>query len=221
MCGRYSLATPMSRVADVFEAEAGPELAPRYNVAPTQEAPVVRAAKGVRRIELRRWGLVPAWADDPRIGSRCINARAETVAAKPAFRDAFRRGRCLVPADGFYEWQALERRKQPFHVRRGDGGVFAMAGLAERWHRGAPDEIASFAIVTTDANATMAPIHARMPVILAPEDWAAWLDPETPPARLRALLRPAPESALEAVPVSTAVNDPKHDDPRCVQPLAG
>jgi len=222
VCGRYTLATPGPRLAEAFEADAAElrELRPRYNIAPSQDAPVVRSVEGGRRLELRRWGLVPAWSKDPKIGNRLINARAETVAEKPSFRAAFKRGRCLVPADGFYEWKPAGKRKQPYHVRRPDGGVLALAGLVERWHRGEEDEIRSFTILTTDANDLMRPIHGRMPVILPPDDWEAWLGPETSREALEALLRPAPEDVLEAVPVSTAVNDPATDDRRCVEPLA-
>ncbi len=220
MCGRYTLGTTPARLAETFALSDAPEFAPRYNIAPTQIAPVVVATPQGRRLELRRWGLVPFWAKDPKIGSRMINARAESLAEKPAFRSAFRRQRCLVPADGFYEWKPAGRRKQPHHVRRADSRPFAMAGLFDTWHAGQPDAIASFTIVTTDANALLRPIHDRMPVILAPASWKDWLDADTPLARLGALLAPPDPAGFEAYPVTTLVNSPAVDDARCREPAS-
>ncbi|MCC6639990.1 MAG: SOS response-associated peptidase [Deltaproteobacteria bacterium] len=219
MCGRYTLGVTPARLAEVFALAQMPELAPRYNIAPTQTAPVILDAPGGRQLELRRWGLVPFWAKDPKIGSRMINARGESLAEKPAFRAAFRRQRCLVPADGFYEWKPSGRRKQPYHVRRADARPFAMAGLFDTWHAGKGDAIASFTIVTTDANALLRPIHDRMPVILDSAGWKEWLDPTTPLAGVAALLAPHDPADFEAYPVATLVNSPAVDDARCRTPL--
>jgi len=215
MCGRYTLGVSPARIAELFDLAEEPVLRPRYNIAPTQDAPVVLATAAGRRLELRRFGLVPFWAKDPKLGSRLINARAESVEEKPAFRTAFRRHRCLVPADGFYEWQPIGRRKQPFYVRRADAQLFAMAGVCDTWHARQPDAIASFAILTTEADALLRPIHDRMPVILDPGSWPVWLDPAADTGRLRGLLaRPEPPG-FEAYPVDVLVNNPAVDDPRC------
>lgn len=223
MCGRFTLRTASSEVARQLGLLDVPELTPRYNIAPTQSAAVVRHAAGApsgRELVWLRWGLVPRWAKDASIGSKMINARAETVAEKPSYRTALRRRRCLVPADGFYEWQkhAGTRQKQPYHIARADGGVFALAGLWERWDQGA-QPLETFTIITTEANELMRPLHARMPVILPPEAYAAWLDPAVDdPARLAALLRPWAGEDYRATPVSTRVNSPSHDDAGCLAP---
>ena len=218
MCGRYSLTTPVEGIRRLFDFAELPNLPARYNIAPTQEALVVRrGGDGRREIALLRWGLVPSWAKDPSTGSRLINARAKTVPDKPAFRAAFRSRRCLVVADGFYEWRKLGDGKQPYRVTLADGGPFAFAGLWERWAPAAAGEaIESFAIVTTDANARLRPIHERMPVILDPADHETWLDGG--PAAL-ALLRPFPGDALAVYAVDRRVNNPRHDDPACLAPL--
>jgi putative SOS response-associated peptidase YedK len=217
MCGRYTLGVPPVRIAEIFELLETPELAPRYNIAPTQQAPVILASGGRRTLELRRWGLVPFWAKDPAIGNRLINARSESVEEKPSFRTAFRKHRCLVPADGFYEWKPAGRRKQPYWIHRRDGQPFAMAGLYERWHADREDEIRSFTVLTTEANPLVRPIHARMPVILDAAAWSEWLDPGAPVGALRALLRPAPAADFDTRPVSTLVNAPAVDDFRCIE----
>jgi putative SOS response-associated peptidase YedK len=219
MCGRYTLGVSPARIAEVFELADEPAFQPRFNIAPTQDAPVVVATGAGRRLELRRFGLVPHWAGDPRIGSRLLNARAESVAEKPAFRDAYRRHRCLVPADGFYEWKPQGRRRQPFHVRRRDEQPFAMAGVCDTWHARQPDAIASFAILTTEADALVRPIHDRMPLILAPGEWSAWLDPGTAPDRLGALLARPQAPGFEAYAVDPRVNSPHVDDPSCREPI--
>ena len=224
MCGRYSLAGPNpAEVRERFALTADVPVARRFNVAPQDDVLAVTADReGAPRGELLRWGLVPHWADDPRVGAKMINARAETVAERPAFRDAFRRRRCLVVADGFYEWQPREgRRKQPFHVTRADGAPFAFAGLWAVW-RGRDEEVVrSCTIVTTAANEALHAIHPRMPVILEPGDEAAWLDDATPVEHLHELLRPLPAPATAAREVGFAVNDARHDAPDCLAPPVG
>ena len=178
MCGRFTLRTTGNVVADFFGLHELPDFPPRYNIAPTQAVPVVRIrpGRGERECALLHWGLVPAWADDPAIGHRLINARADTASEKPAFRGPFRQRRCLVVADGFYEWQKQGSRKQPFYIRRQDDRPFALAGLWDRWDRG-EEPIDSCTILTTDANELMQPTHERMPVIIPPEKYRLWLDP--------------------------------------------
>jgi putative SOS response-associated peptidase YedK len=219
MCGRYTLTTPGDVLAPALGLESAPTLVPRYNIAPSQQVPIVRASAGGRR-ELvdARWGLVPHWAKEAAIGNRLINARAETLAEKPAFRDSFRRRRCLIPADGFYEWQTLGKSKQPWLLRLAGGAPFAFAGLWSRWREPASgEELDTCAIVTTTPNELAATVHDRMPVILPPDVFAAWLDPASPgPA---ALLVPFPAASMTAYPVSRRVNDPTHDGPDCVQPV--
>lgn len=222
MCGRFTLTSSPEVVADLFDLAEPPQLTPRYNIAPTQESPVVRVLKtdGCRQLHLLRWGLIPHWARDPRIGNRMINARSESVAAKPAFRDAFRRQRCLVPGDGFFEWKRLGKRKQPHYIRMRDGQPFAFAGLWSRWQGREGEQIDSYTILTTEPNDLVRPIHDRMPVILARRDYEVWLDPKIQDAeKLRPLLRPSPSDDLIADPVDTLVNSPASDDPRCIKPL--
>ena len=225
MCGRYMITSPVEAIREAFGVEDRPNLGPRYNVAPTQSVPIVRArapgeegAAG-RELVLVRWGLVPFWAKDLKFGYRTINARAETVATAPAFRDAFRRRRCLVVADGFYEWQKRNGGKQPYLVRVRGSGPFAFAGLWESWtDKASGERTESCTIIVTRANALVAPIHDRMPVILAPADYAAWLDPAA--ADGRTLLRPYPAESMEAWPVSPRVGNVKNDDAELAEPVA-
>ena len=221
MCGRYTLSTPAGRLAEEFQLDdVSVDLAPSYNVAPTQEVAAVLEEEGKRRLEMLRWGLIPSWADDPEIGARMINARSETAAEKPSFRSAFRRRRCLIAADGFYEWKRENGGKQPYYFHMQEGRPFAFAGLWESW-RGGREEIRSCTILTTEANDLVSEIHHRMPVILAPEDHGLWLDPDVREADpLLPLLTPYPDDVMEAYPVSRFVNRPANDDPRCVEPLA-
>jgi putative SOS response-associated peptidase YedK len=222
MCGRFTLRTTGDVVADFFGLAELPELQPRYNIAPTQAAPVVRLLPGRREREfaLLHWGLVPAWADDPAICHRLINARADTAADKPAFRGPFRHRRCLIVADGFYEWKKLDRRKQPFYLRRQDDRPFALAGLWDHWDRG-EEPIDSCTILTTDANDLVAPIHDRMPLILDPRDYDVWLDPAVrDPRKLELLLRTRPTEDMLAYPVGAIVNNPANDGPTCIEPAA-
>lgn len=239
MCGRFTLSAPAELVAELFELAEKPALIPRYNIAPTQPAPVVLwdRERSQRRFELLRWGLIPSWADDPSIGNRMINARAETAATKPAFRAAFRLRRCLILADGFYEWKASsvpprgggrEGGKQPFYVRMQDGGPFAFAGLWDHWEgpgmplvAGPPvQRIDSCTILTTGPNDVIRPVHNRMPVILPPQEYGRWLDPEVQRVDLLLpLLRPYPPDRMTAYPISTRVNNPANDSPACISPL--
>jgi putative SOS response-associated peptidase YedK len=223
MCGRFTLSTPAAAVASFFDLSDVPAcLAPRYNIAPTQAVAVVRYGAGGRTLALVRWGLIPPWAKDAKIGNSLINARGETVAAKPAFRSAFRRRRCLLPADGFLEWAKAGPRKQPYHFRRPDAGPFALAGLWERWQPpGGAEPVETCTVLTTAANELVAPFHDRMPVILAPADFARWLDPGYDRAEgLKPLLKPYPAEALVAVAVNPLVNSPKNDRPECLHPAA-
>lgn len=223
MCGRFTLRAPPSVVAEQFSLLDTPDLRPRHNIAPSQDIPVVRyppeSSLKTRQLVWLRWGLVPGWAQDPAMGDRLINARAETAADKPAFRAALRRRRCLVAADGFYEWQRTGPRKHPYFIRLRDDRPFAFAGLWELWEGPDHKALQSCAILTTEANELMRPIHDRMPVILCPTDYDRWLDPAIQsPDRLRPLLRPYPSDQMIAHPVSTWVNNPAHDDPQCIQP---
>lgn len=194
-------------------------MAPRYNIAPTQEAAVVRRSGDARSLSLLRWGLVPFWAKDPGIGNRMINARSETVGEKPSFRTSFRRKRCLVAASGFYEWQRTEGRKQPWHFRMRGGGPFAMAGLWDSWDKG-EGLLETFTILTTEPNELVARAHQRMPVVLRPADHRLWLDPSVEDTeRLGELLVPYPADEMEGFPVSTLVNSPANDSPSCIEPL--
>ena len=217
MCGRYALNSPMEAIEAQFEAEALTAFPPRFNLAPTDAVPVVLSAEGERIITLHQWGLVPSWTRDPALGARMINARAETVAEKAAFRGPFRRGRCIVPASAFYEWQKLGGAKRPFCIRAASGALLGFAGLRDRWE--GPDGLLdSCTIITTTANGVLAPIHDRMPVILAPGDYAAWLD-QGDPARLKDLLRPCPEEWLRAYPVSPRVGSVRNEGPELMEPL--
>jgi putative SOS response-associated peptidase YedK len=220
MCGRFIQCTSGAALAERFHLPAAPDLPPRYNVAPSQPVGAVRvAAGGGREWIALRWGLVPAWAPEPRTGYSTINARAETVADKPTYRQAFRRRRCLIPADGFYEWRQVGARKQPYCIAPADGAPFALAGLWERWERDG-QVLESCTILVTQANALLAPLHDRMPVILNPADEARWLDPAvTDPAVLRPLLVPCPPERLRLWPVGTAVNHTHHDGPDLMAPV--
>ena len=223
MCGRYAIYGPVSRAnRDAIEF-LGEEVAfhPTFNAAPTQDLPVFRvASERGRELTLLRWGLVPSWAKDPAIGARMINARAETVSEKPAFRAAFRRRRCLVPMSGFYEWQRTSGRKVPHFVRLRDAEIFAAAGLYEYWTgRDGAAAIESYTILTTGANELMRAVHDRMPVILHERDYEAWLDPANEKLEaLSALLTPFPAERMRAFAVSPRVNNARNDGPELVEP---
>jgi putative SOS response-associated peptidase YedK len=211
----------MSDVAKAFGVAAERTAPLLFNIAPTQSVAAVRVEQnGQRELCSLKWGLVPSWADDVTIGNRMINARAETVATKPAFRQAFKSRRCLIVADGFYEWQKNGRQKQPYYIRLKDDRPFGFAGLWEKWPKADP-AVESCVIITTDANELMAPIYNRMPVIVPPEAFDLWLSPDTQePELLQSLLRPYRASEMVAYPVSTRVNSPLHNEPECIRPQA-
>ncbi|HQR45098.1 MAG TPA: SOS response-associated peptidase [Thermoanaerobaculia bacterium] len=217
MCGRYFFFTPADIVAERFRLTGAPPLRPRYNIAPQSEAPVIVAEGGARRLVPMRWGLVPSWSKDAASAYRMINARAETAPEKPSFRGPFRRQRALVPADGFYEWKREGAGKRPFALWLASREPFAMAGLWDRWKTPEGGELLSFTILTTAASASVSPIHDRMPVILPPAAEATWLDPGQSEGALKALLVPF-AGELEAVPLSTAVNNPRNDGPELLAP---
>ncbi|MEM7043242.1 MAG: SOS response-associated peptidase [Pseudomonadota bacterium] len=223
MCGRFMLKTPIGEIADLFGLDASPMLPPRYNIAPSQDAAIIRLSEeGGRELALTHFGLIPHWADDPRVGYKMINARGETVDRLPSFRDAYRKRRCLVPTDGFFEWQTVgpsgRGPKQPYAIRRPDEKPFAFAGIHERWRaKDGSRTIESFAIVTTSANQHLAPIHHRMPVVLHPKAYDLWLDPSNDG---RPLLKPCPEDWLEPVQIGLRINKPAHDDPSVLEPAA-
>jgi putative SOS response-associated peptidase YedK len=222
MCGRFTLTTPGELLAAAFGLDEPADLQPRYNIAPTQPIAVVRRipAGAPRTLALLRWGLVPTWSKEPRNRALLINARAESLMEKPSFRDAFERRRCLVPATGFYEWKNAPGGKEAFLIRRQAGEPFAFAGLWEPANPREPGSQPTCAIITTDPNDVLRPIHDRMPVILAPEDWDRWLDPEMRrTGALRPLLRPCAPEFLAAIRVGPAVNNAGNDTPACVQPL--
>ena len=197
-------------------------LAPRYNVAPSQIVPVIRrpqSGDGLRELAGCKWGLIPYWAKDPKIGNNLINAKAETLAEKPSFKHAFTKRRCLIPADGFFEWRKRGKEpSQPIYVRRRDGGLFAFAGLWEAWKTPEGEIVETCTIITTEPNEFISKIHHRMAVILKPDDEAAWIDPKSKSDDLTQLLRPYESDDLEAFPVSRAVNSPAHDGPECIEP---
>lgn len=224
MCSRFSLSLPPGPVRAWFGYRNLPNFPARYNIAPSQPIAVVRQTRERgREFVLMRWGLIPSWVNDPGSFTTLINARAETATEKPSFRNAMKHRRCLIVADGFYEWTGQKGQKRPFHIRRRDSDEpLAFAGLWEHWQGPDGSEIESAVILTTSANADMAHLHDRMPVILDPEDFDAWLDCDRLPAEeVQALLKPAPEGTLEAVEADRRINDPRNDEPGVVEPLQG
>jgi putative SOS response-associated peptidase YedK len=217
MCGRFARFSSVQKFADLFGTGAGFSLNPRYNLAPTQALLLARnAAWGNREIVSLYWGLIPHWSKEPKTGYSSINARAETVAEKPTFRDAFRRRRCLIAADGYYEWHKRERTKQPYFIALKGREPFAFAGIWEHWAQG-DQSIDSCAILVTEANELTKAIHDRMPVILAPEAYGPWMDPDlTDPERLKDFLKPYPSERMATYQVSTAINDPKNEQPELI-----
>lgn len=222
MCGRYSQQQSAEIIAQAFQVDHVPPLKPRYNIAPTQSvATILQTAKN-RQFKMLHWGLIPSWAKDTKISSKLINARAETVAEKPSFRSAFRQRRCLILADGFYEWQQQEnKQKQPFYFRMSDQSPFAFAGLWEHWNAQETGEtIESCTIITTESNDLMKSVHNRMPVILEPKNYDLWLDPEVKKSELlQPLLNPYPAEEMTAFAVSKAVNKPSNDTAECINSI--
>ncbi len=220
MCGRFTLSQSAEAIASVFQLNQVPTLEPRYNIAPTQPVATVLQSANERQFQLLRWGLIPAWAKDATMGSKLINARAETVAEKPSFRSAFRHRRCLVIADGFYEWRRQDGKKQPFYFRMQNQQPFAFAGLWEHWQDPKGEAIDSCTILTTEANELLQQIHERMPVILNPKDYDLWLDPTVQkPEQLQQLLQPYSSAMMTSYPVSTKVNKPTNDTPELINSL--
>jgi putative SOS response-associated peptidase YedK len=219
MCGRFTLRTPSRDLVEIFQLLRSLDISPRYNIAPTQPVLAIRQVGKFREPCLLKWGLVPSWAKDPRSGPPLINARAETLAAKPAFRSAFGKRRCLIPADGFYEWKkGEEKTRQAFYIRMLKDRPFAFAGLWESWKGGESSAIVSCTIITTTANSRLAELHERMPVLLHEEDYDRWLNPTLDdPALLQGLLVPYPAEEMTFYPVSPFVNSPRNDGPNCVE----
>jgi putative SOS response-associated peptidase YedK len=236
MCARFTLKSSAIVLQDLFELDEVPELVPRYNIAPSQIIPAIVAPEGHREMRFFQWGLVPSWAKDPSIAPNLINAKSETAPEKPSFRAAFKRRRCLIPADGFYEWTTVEPSesdlfgestkaekpyKQPYLFSMKGGELFALGGLYEYWEGVDAGPIESCTILTTEPNKLVAFFHNRMPVIIAPEDYALWLDPEPkPPEMLLALAGPFPSDRMKAHPVSRAMSNPRFEDPSCIEPIA-
>ena len=224
MCGRYVITSSPEAIRALFRYSEQPNFPPRYNVAPTQPVPIVRISARARAFALVRWGLIPGWVKDPRDFSLLINARGETIGEKPAFRNAMQRRRCLFPADGFYEWKRDGEHKRPHFIRPRAGGPIAFAGLWETWMGPNGEEVDTACIVTTRANRTLAPIHDRMPVVIAPEAFDLWLggaqeDAQLDAATAAALMVPAPEGLFEAYEISTAVNRTANDSAALIAPL--
>jgi putative SOS response-associated peptidase YedK len=222
MCGRYRLSRHAEVLAIYYAEYEGVDWDAHYNIAPTQNVPVIRqdATQPVRRASLMRWGLIPSWAKDATIGARMINARAETAAEKPAFKEALERRRCLIPADGFYEWQRKGKNKQPYCFELAEREPFAFAGLWDRWRASDGSSLETCSILTTTANQLLADIHDRMPVILSPTEYDLWLDPGfRDVAATTEMLKPFDAKLMRRYPVSERVNSVANDDPECSQPI--
>ena len=221
MCGRFALKAPPRTIQKHFHLSETVTLSPRYNIAPSQTIAVVRHLQGknARQLDMLRWGLIPGWAKDEKIGYKTINARAETLAQKPSFRAAFKKRRCLIAADGLYEWKHAGKIKQPFYIHLIDNSVFAFAGLWESWHSPEGSTIESCTIITTTPNELLGEIHDRMPVILPPVQYETWLQSTTQEQTLQELLKPYPAHEMKAYRVGTEVNSPKNDSPDCTLPI--
>jgi putative SOS response-associated peptidase YedK len=223
MCGRFTQTSSSSEIESAFDLDRVPSLEPKYNIAPTQQiATILRSnSDSDRTFQMLRWGLIPSWAKDSKIGAKLINARAETVAEKPSFRSAFRHSRCLIITSGFYEWQRIENGKQPFYIQQIDNLPFAFAGLWTTWQPQDGETISTCTIITTEANEIMQPIHDRMPVILESANYDLWLDPTVQKSEfLQPLLQPYNSDKLKTHPVSTLVNNPRHDSSECLELIA-
>ncbi|MBV70111.1 MAG: hypothetical protein CMH52_02090 [Myxococcales bacterium] len=214
MCGRYQLSVPIDELIDLFSTPSSMDFSPRYNIAPSQRVPVIRGWSNIRSIDPLQWGLVAPWADSPKANAPMINARSETVHEKPSFRASFQTQRCLVPASGFYEWEKKEGEKIPHLVKVSGHEVYAMAGIWSRWVRGT-EYLETFSILTTAAGPCIRHIHDRMPVILHPDHYAAWLDPKSTQKKLLNLCQPVPDEFIEFSAVSDRVNSAKNDDSSC------
>ncbi len=218
MCGRFALKSPPAKLVERFGLDECADFTPRYNIPPGTDIPVIRQSpEGKRVLHLLRWGLVPHWAKDPSIGNKLSNARGESVAEKPSFRDAFRRRRCLIPADGFYEWKTEDKVKQPYFISLKSGEPLAMGGLWESWRRPDGEILRTACIITTGPNDVMEPIHDRMPVILRTEDWQAWL--EEPVEAIQPLVRPYESDAMQAWSVGRRVSRTVDDDAGLIEPI--
>lgn len=221
MCGRFAQRTDAKRLAREFKVEEVPEVKPRYNIAPTQDILSIRQAEGEREAVFLKWGLIPSWAKYASIGAKLINARAETVTEKPSFREAFKRRRCIIPTDGFYEWQRTGGRKRPYFFRMKDERPFGFAGLWERWEGSGSRAINSCAILTTEANEVLRPVHDRMPVILHPDDYELWLGADVREHDLvKEMLRPYPADEMIGYPVSIAINSPHNQGATLTKQMA-
>lgn len=221
MCGRYAINIEPEELAQHFQLDFVPEVAKRYNVAPTQLVPIIRSTPDHRReLKVVTWGLIPSWAKDRSLAAKMINGRAETLAEKPAFRSAFKKSRCIVPASGFFEWRKVPEGKDPFYIGSSSSNTIGFAGLLERWN-GPDGPVDSCTIVTTEASERIRSIHERMPVILPPTHYAKWLgETQSTPDELRAMLVGFPDDELAVRRVSTAVNNARNDKPECVVPVA-
>lgn len=220
MCGRFTLHTPESRIREVFNLERSPLLGlnPRYNIAPSQQVPIIRDTEAGLEMVMARWGLVPHWSKEPKSRYSTINARIESVAEKPTYRTPFKYRRCLIPADGFYEWKVVDGKKTPHYIRMRDEGVFAFAGLWDRWE-GEAESLESCSIIVMPANDVMKSLHERMPAIVPQAHQNLWLDPRvTDKAEIMSYLNTTPSDRLVTYPISPWVNSPRHDDERCMRP---
>jgi putative SOS response-associated peptidase YedK len=220
MCGRFSLQTPEAQIREAFNLPVTEKLglSPRYNIAPSQDIPILRDTDNGHELTLAQWGLVPHWSKVSKTKYSTINARIETVAEKSTYRTPFKRRRCLIPADGFYEWKVINGHKIPHYIKMRTGGVFAFAGIWDRWE-GEGEILDSCSIIVMPANEVMKPLHERMPAIIAPAHYDLWLDPRvTDKDEIMGYLNSAPSSQLKFYPISPWVNSPKNDDERCIQP---
>jgi len=217
MCGRFTLHLPPELIAEIFGMQQPVDFTPRFNVAPSQSHPVVRLTGEGREIRPLKWGLIPHWAQDSRLGYSMFNARAETLSIKPAFRGSFRSRRCLVVADGFYEWRHEGKDKEPFYITLRDGGVMPYAGLWDEWHDPAGEVVETFTIITCASNGLVRPLHERMPVIVSRKDYDTWLDPDVPAERVKELLQPYPAERMTLWRVGALVNNPRNDSEECIR----
>jgi putative SOS response-associated peptidase YedK len=223
MCGRFTLQYSLDMLSEIFGTPLLQDIKPRYNIAPTQQVPVIRTSPGhnKRHLDMLKWGLIPSWAKDPSIGSKMINARSETVHEKPSFRTSLEHRRCIVPASGFYEWREEGGKKHPLYIRLKDNNLMLFAGLWDHWKNPENEVIESFTILTTTTNELIKPLHDRMPVILDVKDIDLWLDNQVAdPERLKPLFTPYPSDLMEMYPVSDLVNSPRNDTPECIEPIS-